>query len=633
VLYVASRKLHMKKPFLYQEHDGVRRPISGGYVLTASHQVGFQVGKYDPRLPLVIDPTLFFSTYLGGSGEDQGFGIAVDASGNAYVTGQTASANFPTTGGVAQPSFQGMTDAFIAKLNSTGSALVYSTYLGGSGDDVARGIAVDSSGNAYATGSTTSSDFPTTAGAFKTVLGVALDNAFVTKVNATGSLVYSTYLGGANTDKAFAIAVDAGGHAYVTGKASSPDFPTTPGVFEPIMLGSGGSAFVTKLNPTGSGLVYSTFLSAVAHISVGFGIGVDPSGNAYVTGISASAGYPTTAGAFQTTFGGGGNDAFVTKLNPTGSSLVYSTFLGGNASDNVHGLAVDASGTAYVTGATNSPNFPTTSGAFQLAINGGGDAFVTKLNAAGSALVYSTYLGGSEGDDGVSIAVDTSGNAFVTGTTVSLNFPTTAGALQAFGGAVDAFVAVLDSAGSGLTYSTFLGGSGSEEGRGIAIDTFANAYVTGRTDSANFPITTGSFQTTFAGGPADAYVSKIIDVILPPAQAGKVTGGGTVNVTGGKANFGFIAQREVAGGPVDGHLTYNNTVTGAKVRSVVFTLLTITGNTAVFGGSCTNNGASCTFTVTVEDNGEPGASDTFTISVSSGSPEGGTLRSGNIQIH
>lgn len=636
VLHTTAGAIRQRKPMIYQEVHGVQREVPGGYVLKGKHQVGFQVGPYDTRRPLVIDPTLFYSTYLGGSGDDDSGGIGVDSSGNAYVTGTTTSLNFPTSG-ASQTTLNGVQDVFVTKLNPTGSALVYSTYLGGSGNEQGRGIAVDASGNAYVTGITKSSNFPTTPGAFKTTLGSAFDNGFVTKLDPTGSmLVYSTYLGGSSVDWIFAIAIDTSGNAYVTGKASSGDFPTTSGVFEPVMLGSGGSAFVTKLNSPGSALAYSTFLDAVGNSSVGIGIAVDSSGNAYVTGSTTSGTYPTTPGAFQTTFGGGGNDTFVTKLSPTGSALVYSTLLGGGGSDNVQAIAVDGSGNAFVTGVTNSLNFPTTAGALQTAIGGSSDVFVTKVNATGTGLAYSTYLGGNGPDTSFSIAVDASDNAYVTGVTGSNNFPVTPGAIQSISaGGDDVFVAMLNPAGSGLVYSTYLGGiSNNDIGHGIAVDQFANAYVTGLTLSPNFPTTPGAFQTAFAGGASDVFIVKIIDIALPPvAEAGKVTGGGSVNVPGGKANFGFIVQREVGGGPVDGHISYDNHVSGAKVRSVGFTSLTITGNTATFGGTCTNNGVSCTFTVTVTDNGEPGDNDSLTISVLNGSPEGGTLRSGNIQIH
>ncbi len=513
ILATAGGDIRLHKPVVHQEVEGGRREIAGAYVLKEGDEVGVDVAVYDTGKPLIIDPVLSYSTYLGGRGADQGLGIAVDASGNAYVTGVTESVNFPTTAGAFQPTLRGFTDVFVTKLNPTGSALVYSTYLGGSGSDFGSGIALDASGNAYVTGSTSSVNFPTTAGAFQTTLGGFTD-AFVTKLNPTGSaLVYSTYLGGSGGDDVGnGIAVDASGNAYVRGATESANFPTTAGAFQTTFGGGAEDVFVTKLNPTGSALVYSTYLGGSGQ-DCGFGIAVDASGNAYVTGFTESANFPTTAGAFQTTYGGF-TDAFVTKLNPTGSALVYSTYLGGSGFDSGNGIAVDASGNAYVTGDTRSfSDFPTTAGAFQTTFGGGADdVFVTKLNPTGSALVYSTFLGGSGNEEGQGIAVDASGNAYVTGETRSPNFPTTAGAFQTTlggGASTDAFVTKLNPTGSALVYSTYLGGSGGDGGFGIALDASGNAYVTGFTESANFPTTAGAFQTTL-GGDADAFMAKIV---------------------------------------------------------------------------------------------------------------------------
>jgi hypothetical protein len=517
VLAVKDGELRLDKPHIYQEVEGVRREISGGYVLKNAHQVSFQIAEYDASKPLVIDPTLFYSTYLGGSSFDEGIGIAVDSGGDAYVTGVTQSINFPTTPGAFQSADPGLGNdhAFVTKLNSTGSALVYSTYLGGSSFDEGFGIAVDSGGNAYVTGFTESANFPTTPGAFQTGLpGFA--HAFVTKLNRSGSgLVYSTYLGGSNVDEGFGIAVDSGGNAYVTGFTDSANFPTTPGAFQ-TSLPDGGNAFVTKLNPAGSAPVYSTYLGG-STFEEGFGIAVDSGGNAYLTGLTESSNFPTTPGAFQSADPGLGNfHAFVTKLNPSGSGLAYSTYLGGSGSDEAlfSGIAVDSGGNAYITGLTNSVNFPTTPGAFQSADPGLGNfhAFVTKLNPSASGLAYSTYLGGSSTDEGISIAVDSAGNAFVTGLTDSPNFPTTANAIQpAPGGGFDAFVTVLNPHGAALVYSSYLGGSGTDEGLGIALDPSFNAYVTGFTQSTDFPTTQGAFQSTapVPPGSGDAFVTKI----------------------------------------------------------------------------------------------------------------------------
>jgi hypothetical protein len=634
VLHTSAGVIRQRKPVIYQEIDGARREIAGGYALRGERRVGFQVAAYDASRPLVIDPVLFYSTYLGGSGsQDEGFGIAVDASGNAYVTGLTNSANFPTTAGVFQTTPGGDLDVFVAKLNPTGSGLAYSTYLGGSGSDGGRGIAVDTIGNAYVTGFAESANFPTTLGAFQTVFGGgATFDAFVTKLDPTGSaLLYSTYLGGGGLDFGYSIAADALGNAYVTGFTYSTNFPTTAGAFQLVLRGT-SDAFVAKLTPTGSALLYSTYLGGSAS-DLGRSIAADALGNAYVTGGTASSNFPTTPGAFQTVFGGAVTfDAFVTKLNPTGSALLYSTYLGGSAGEEGVGIAIDASANAYVTGQTFSTNFPTTLGAFQAASGGGNDAFVTKLNPTGDGLLYSTYLGGSADDGGFGIAVDASGNAYVTGLTKSTDFPTTLGASQ-WSGFVDAFVTKLNPTGDGLLYSTYLGGSGFDEGSGIAVDALPspNAYVTGATDSTDFPTTVGAFQTTPGGG-EEAFVAQITEAEVTPGPfTARVTGGGTIDVVGGIGNFHFIIQQQTDE-TLSGRLQYINHASGARVRSETYTSLLIVGNTATFDGTCTLDGSPCTFRVDVTDNGEPGTTDTFAISVNLGPPDGGTLRSGNIMI-
>jgi beta-propeller repeat-containing protein len=501
VCATGTGEVRLQKPVAYQEVNGARKEIVSSYVLRDRDDVGFEFGPYDAGSRLVIDPVLSFSTYLGGSDFDFGLGIAVDSSGNAYVTGSTSSSNFPTTLGAFQTtSIQGGT--FVTKLNSTGSALVYSTYLDGSGG---FGIAVDSSGNAYVTGGA-GFNFPTTAGAFQRTLG-GFQDAFVTKLNPDGSaLVYSTYLGGSDFEEGRGIALDSSGSAYVTGGTSSTNFPTSTEAFQTTFGGGFLDTFVSKLNPDGSALVYSTYLGS-SDFDEGLGIALDSSGNAYVTGGTSSTNFPTTPGAFQTTLGGF-QDAFVTKLNPDGSALVYSTYLG--SGDGGFGIALDSSGNAYVTGFAGSTQFPTTIGAFQTTFGGGFlDTFVTKLNPDGSGLVYSTYLGGSDDEEGLGIAVDSSGSAYVTGWTFSIDFPTTTGAFQTtLGGFQDVFVTKLNPNGSALVYSTYLGGNDVDKSFGIAVDSSGNAYVTGETFSTNFATTPGAFQVA-SGGNADVFVAKI----------------------------------------------------------------------------------------------------------------------------
>jgi Beta-propeller repeat len=432
-------------PVSYQRIGRERVPVKSRYVLKRDGGYGFAVEGYDSRYPLIIDPSLDYSTFLGGTGGDQGLGIAVDGEGKAYVTGETSSADFPTTPGAFDTSFNGSADAIVTKLNASGSALIYSTFLGGrEAFDRGLGIAVDPEGRAYVTGQTFSADFPTTPGTFDTSFNGSADgsaDAFVTKLNASGSaLIYSTFLGGGTSvfergDSGLGIAVREG-RAYVTGETDSSDFPTTPGAFDTTFNGD-VAVFVSKLNASGSALAYSTFLGDVGS---GEDIAVDGKGRVYVTGSTFSSNYPTTRGAFDRTLDG--SDAFVTKLNASGSALVYSTYLGGTNSEAGRGIAV-REGRAYVTGVTDAADFPTTPGAFDTTFNGDTDAFVTKLNASGSALAYSTFLGGTGFDSGLDTEVR-EGKAYVTGNASSVEYPTTSDAFdRSFNGAGDAFVTKL----------------------------------------------------------------------------------------------------------------------------------------------------------------------------------------------
>jgi hypothetical protein len=373
---------------------------------------------------------------------------------------------------------------FVTKLNAAGTGIVYSTYFGGSFMDRGTAIAVDSSGSAYVTGTTSSTNFITTSGAFRRTTGGGSSDAFVAKISPTGALVYSTYLGGNGTDEGNSIGVDAQGNAYLTGKTTSSTYPTLA-AFQATRTGS-MDAFVTKLNALGSDLVYSTYLGGDEGEN-GYGIAVDAvSGNAYVAGDTASSNFPVTAGAFQTTYRGL-SDAFVAKFSPTGSR-VYATYLGGSGGDTGYGIAADATGNAYLTGKTTSANFPLAQAIDS--INNGGDAFVTKLNATGSGLVYSTFLGGSSGDVGRGIAMNASGNAIVTGNTTSTNFPVENALQPAYGGgSFDGFLSMLSASGTTLVYSSYLGGSSADYGNAIAVHpTDGSAYIVGETWSTDLDV-------------------------------------------------------------------------------------------------------------------------------------------------
>ena len=514
-------EISLNKPFVYQQRAGNRAEIAGNYVLLGKREVGFHLGSYDASLPLVIDPVLSYSTYLGGSDDSYGVGITVDSSGNAYVTGSTYAYDFPTVDPYQDGNY-GYKDVFVTKLNSSGNALLYSTYLGGSDDEDVFSIAVDSSGDAYITGYTYSSDFPTQNALQESNNGYS--DAFVAKLNASGNgLVYSTYLGGTGDDYAYSIALHSSGSVNVAGETFSSDFPVASAIQDSI--GSGYDGFVTKLNAAGSALVYSTYLGGDSDDGA-FAVAVDAAGNAYVTGYTFSSDFPT-ASPLQAS-NSGSKEAFVTKLNAAGSALVYSTYLGGSGDDNPYAIAVDSSGNAYVAGYSGSTDFPMQN-PYQ-GTNGEGDydAFVTKLNAAGNALIYSTYLGGGDYDEIFGVAVDSAGNAYVTGGTYSTDFPIEKAVQANNGGDYDAFVTKLNAAGDALVYSTYLGGSDEDLSYAIAVDASGNAYVTGYTYSYDFP-TANAYQ-----GGNWAYSSAFIARIGLPAYSGITPG----DVDGdGRADF------------------------------------------------------------------------------------------------
>lgn len=493
-----------KRPSLYQQIDGRRVPVRGSWILRGNES-SFRIGSYDHGKELIIDPPLIYSTYHGGNGLDYAYAIAVDSIGNTYVTGGAGSANFPTTSPL-QNSLHGTEDVFITKINPSGSAKLYSTYLGGNGPDEGRGIAVDVQGNVYVTGSTGSLDFPT-AGAVQRVQGGSGD-AFLAKLNPAGSaLVYSTYLGGIGQDSGSAVAIDPAGNAYVVGTTFSADFPTT-NPFQAVK-GAQQDAFVAKMNPGGTAWVYATYLGG-NNADEGNGIAVDAAGNAYLTGYTASTDFPVQSALRG--FNTGSVDAFVTKINPAGSALVYSTYLGGSATDYGTAIAVDSSGNAYITGVTNSDDFPLV-GAFdtKLGSHAVDDAFIAKFNPAGSALAYSTYLGGGSEDESYAIAIDQTGNAYVTGRTNSSDFPLT-NPIQSTRFAFDMFVTEINAAGSARLFSTFIGGTGSESGRGIAVDQLGNIHVAGEGTSTDFPVLKALQGANGGGaGPQDGLVLLLGD--------------------------------------------------------------------------------------------------------------------------
>jgi hypothetical protein len=494
----------LHKPTAYQRGPNGEREVACDYLLDEG-EIRFVLGDYDRSQVLRIDPVLSYSKTLDALIR----AIAVDASGNTYLAGSTVSSNFPTTAHAFQHTNGGNADAVIAKLDPTGSSLLFATYLGGSAYDSANSIAIDSSGNVIVAGTTLSANLAIGHAFQSTLLGT--EDAFLSKLNTDGSqLLYSTYLGGSGAESALGVALDSSGRAVMTGVTSSSNFPTTPGVLQAVN-GGGADAFIAKLDTTKSGaasLLFSTYLGGSDRDAAG-AIAVDATGNVFVTGLTISSNFPT-ANPLQSSCAScpSGSDtglipavvadAFVTKLNATGTALVYSTFLGGNAGDAGNAIALDSVGNAYIAGTTFSwLNFPTTVGAFQTSHHGVGDAFVSKLNAGGSALLYSSFVGG-DGDDGATgVALDSSGHAYLTGFTNSWDFPTV-NPLQGPDkgvcdfvlfpdGCSDAVFLQMNADGSALNYSTYLGRSDiNDSGTGIAADAAGNAYVAGATGIASF---------------------------------------------------------------------------------------------------------------------------------------------------
>ena len=393
--------LFEEKPYCYQIVEGQKIEVESSYAIAEDGTVKFEVGDYNKEKKLIIDPGLVYSSYLGGISIDRGYGIAVDEIGNVYVTGETLSSNFPTTSGAFDYSHNSANDAFVALLSPLGNGLydlLYCTFLGGSGHDRGEGIAVGANWRIYVTGSTYSSNFPTTSGAFDTTYNDVCD-AFVVKLRAYGAgssdLLYSSFLGGGGWESGFDVAVDGSGNIYIGGHSWSGDFPTTSGAYDTTFNGE-YDAFVTKLSPSGNGaadLLYSTFLGGALGDSV-LGIKVSTSGHTYITGSTSSSLFPTTSGAYATSFIGG-TDAFIAKLSLSGggtSDLLYSTFLGGNSVESGYGIDIDASGDIYVAGPTESTNFPTTSGSYSPSWNGGGyDVFAVKLRPSGNGSLIRKY--------------------------------------------------------------------------------------------------------------------------------------------------------------------------------------------------------------------------------------------------
>ncbi|HYU23836.1 MAG TPA: SBBP repeat-containing protein, partial [Thermoanaerobaculia bacterium] len=581
-------ELRNVRPFAYQDIGGQRVPVAASYEVR-HHKVRFRLGAYDAARPLIIDPVLSYSSYFGGTSDEEENAVAVDSDGNVYFAGSTKSTDIAVTSGVVQPAFGGKGsfggDVYVVKYDPKTNHIVYTTYLGGSADDNAFGIAIDGAGSAYVVGQTDSHNFPLKS-AFQPTFGGLSYEAFITKLSPSGdALVYSSYLGGNGNEQGNGVAVDGAGNAYITGYTFSTNFPATNG-FQTSFGGRIFDGFLTKINAAGSAVVYSTFLGGTTY-DVGNAVAVDANNNAYVAGYTFSANFPTKA-AFQGTIasgtcGSGSSssncaDAFIAKIDTSQSgaaSLIYSTFLGGSKNDYANAIGVTPAGEAIVGGITDSTNFPTVNAA-QATIGGYYDAFLAKLNAQGSALVYSTYLGGAGYDEIAALRVDASGRAVVFGTAASADFPTKAAFQSAFGGGSgnalivrqvaapvggstfalitlmsDAFVAKYD-AGGAQSYASYFGGSGDEIGYGLALDSVGNTWVTGSTTSTNLK-TVNAVQSALKGG-IDLFFARIagfgVTGIAP--TFGPTAGGTRVTLTGegfqsgATVTFGGIAGTSVS---------------------------------------------------------------------------------------
>ena len=546
VLSTAAGQLVQHQPSAYQVVGGARQEVASAFVLNAQHQVSFQVGAYDSSRPLVIDPVLTFSTFLGGISTDRVYGLGLDAAGNVYMTGHTASANFPILNGYQMTYGGGAFDAFVSELSPDGSTLLYSTFLGGTGDDEAQSIAVDAAGNAYVTGITASTNFPTTPNALRTTFGGVVDD-FVTAVGPGGNtLSYSTYLGGNGDDEGGGlvpgpgIATDGTGKAYVTGYTTSTNFPATPGAYQttynPVQL---DAAFLTVLDTTQSGqnsLVYSTYINTTGAMddNEGVGVAVDANGIVYMAGYTNSRSFPTTPGVIQPA-NAGSYDNIIMEFDVTQSgtaSLLACTYLGGGMGvgtnppdDSPTGMALDSLGNVYLAGATDSTDYPVTSDAYQPALAQPAiqDAFLSVLSNDLSTLLYSTYIGGSQGNSSgadyagaVATYTDPSGQVYasVAGATVSSDFPVL-NSIQPYTGTQDAFVAkfAIDTTGSGGTvanYATLLGGTGVlSAGLATTFGPDGSVYAGGSTGATDFPTTPGAYQTTYGGGIRDGWAAQL----------------------------------------------------------------------------------------------------------------------------
>jgi len=532
-----ANALRCRRPFAFQDIHGRRGAVDVRYEVDGE-TVKLRLGEYNHSLPLIIDPVISYSALIGGSGYDAGYAVALDAAGNVFLTGTTASNDFPGASYGRENQ-----DVFVTKLSPKG-ALLWSTILASNGNDVGSAIAVDSGGNVYVAGTVGGTGFPTTTGAFKTVTN-GVPDAFVAKLNTTGQLVYCTLLGGAGADSATGIRVDASGNAYVVGSTTSTNFPVTTGAPQTAFRG-GYDGFVTKLNATGSALIYSTLVGGTGQDLLQ-SIALNASGIACVAGSTASTDL-ATVNPLQASMNGS-MSVMVGCLNAGGTAWNFLTYLGGSGTDQALGIALDTTGNLYLTGSTSSVDFPTTVGVFQTVQQGGYDAFVTKINAAGQAVIYSTYLGGAANETGNAIAVDRYGRAIVAGFTGSFNFPTQNAVQNANKGAFDAFVSGVSAAGDSLFFSTYLGGSGDDRGFGLALSntSFHSLWTTGYSGSVDFPMTAAGVPAPFNAFATQISFPQQIGTYRPSTWTLDANGNGTLDAGDFNFTYGQSASTPIWG--------------------------------------------------------------------------------------
>ncbi|HEV2470716.1 MAG TPA: SBBP repeat-containing protein [Candidatus Sulfotelmatobacter sp.] len=608
VLGTNNGELHFQPPVIYQERNGRRVPVKGSFKVSEANRIGFQLAQYDSTQPLVIDPVLLYSTYLGGSGNDQPAGIAVDASGNVYVGGSTDSSDFPGSTLGSLPA--GTDHAFVAKLDATGSNLIYADYLGGSGGDYGYAIALDASNNVYVTGSTASSDFPMVNPFQGTYPGSF--NAFLSKISADGSsLLYSTYFGGNGSDIPSSVAVSQTGEMTIAGYTSSTNLAVANAYQSSASSNQGGVygnyGFVTRFSPDGSSLEFSTYFGGSANAPLSCGLSTcwpqpdsqimamaaDSSGNSYVTGYTNTSNFPTTSGAYLTTNTTQMNASvgFISKFNSAGA-LQYSTYFYGSSGlpMSINAIAVDGAGDAYITGlALSDSTFPVTSTSICDPATAGwacSYSFVSKFDPTGASLLYSTFLGPNNGSVPEAIALDANNDAYVLGFTSSNAFSSVNG-IEPYAGGYDLLLVEIDPAATTQLFATYLGGSGDEEPAptGMVADSSGNVYFTGSTSSTDLPVTSGAFQSTF-GGNTDGFVIKVGAPLVPALSLSPLA------LQFGSQAVGTSSQPQ--------NIVLTNTGTGALSIAAItvsgdFSQTNNCGNSIVAGGSCS---VAVTFTPT-----------------------------------